>query len=168
MSDQDATTVAGQPRHDEVQEGQEGQEGQAGLAGQAPTAGAQARRRPPERHPAPPTATAERRGTTGDSTGETSEQPVDAAAPPAEAGGGRSRVGQLEREGEVAADFLEQLLDIADMDGDIEVDVDGDRAAVAIVDSEEGRVSRRLVGPDGTVLDALAGADPPRGPGGHR
>lgn len=61
----------------------------------------------------------------------------------------------LEREGEVAADFLEQLLDIADMDGDIDVDVDGDRAAVAIVDSEEGRVSRRLVGSDGNVLEAL-------------
>jgi spoIIIJ-associated protein len=61
----------------------------------------------------------------------------------------------LEREGEVAADFLEQLLDIADMDGDIDVDVDGDRAAVAIVDSEEGRVSRRLVGSNGKVLDAL-------------
>ena len=61
----------------------------------------------------------------------------------------------LEREGEVAADFLEQLLDIADMDGDIDVDVDGDRAAVAVVDSEEGRVSRRLVGPDGKVLEAL-------------
>ena len=66
-----------------------------------------------------------------------------------------SGTGHLEREGEVAADFLEQLLDIADMDGDIDVDVDGDRAAVAIVDSEEGRVSRRLVGPDGKVLDAL-------------
>lgn len=61
----------------------------------------------------------------------------------------------LEREGEVAADFLEQLLDIADLDGDIDVDVDGERAAVAIVDSEEGRVSRRLVGTDGKVLDAL-------------
>jgi spoIIIJ-associated protein len=61
----------------------------------------------------------------------------------------------LEREGEVAADFLEQLLDIADMDGDIDVDVDGDRAAVAIVDSEEGRVSRRLVGAEGKVLEAL-------------
>ena len=65
------------------------------------------------------------------------------------------RSSALEREGEVAADFLEQLLDIADMDGDIDVDVDGDRAAVAIVDSEEGRVSRRLVGPDGKVLEAL-------------
>ena len=67
----------------------------------------------------------------------------------------KDRLKQLEREGEVAADFLERLLDIADLDGDIDVDVDGDRAAVAIVDSEEGRVPRRLVGPDGKVLDAL-------------
>ncbi len=66
-----------------------------------------------------------------------------------------TRAAALVREGEVAADFLEQLLDIADLDGDIDVDVDGDRAAVAIVDSEEGRVSRRLVGPDGKVLEAL-------------
>ncbi|TQJ48866.1 R3H domain-containing nucleic acid-binding protein [Phycicoccus sp. SLBN-51] len=69
--------------------------------------------------------------------------------------GGRTKVADLEREGEVAADFLETLLDIADLDGDIDVDVDGDRAAVAIVDSEEGRVPRRLVGPDGKVLEAL-------------
>lgn len=67
----------------------------------------------------------------------------------------QTRASVLVREGEVAADFLEQLLDIADMDGDIDVDVDGDRAAVAIVDSEEGRVSRRLVGTDGKVLEAL-------------
>ena len=67
----------------------------------------------------------------------------------------KSRVRQLEREGEVAADFLETLLDIADLDGDIDVDVDGDRAAVAIVDSDEGRVPRRLVGTDGKVLEAL-------------
>lgn len=62
---------------------------------------------------------------------------------------------QLEREGEVAADFLETLLDICDLDGDLDVDIDGDRAAVAIVDSEEGRVPRRLVGQDGQVLEAL-------------
>jgi len=72
-----------------------------------------------------------------------------------EKGDKKSRVRQLEREGEVAADFLETLLDIADLDGDIDVDVDGDRAAIAIVDSEEGRVPRRLVGTDGKVLEAL-------------
>ncbi|KQZ91094.1 RNA-binding protein [Phycicoccus sp. Root563] len=66
-----------------------------------------------------------------------------------------AKTADLEREGEVAADFLETLLDIADLDGDIDVDVDGDRAAVSIVDSDEGRVPRRLVGPDGKVLDAL-------------
>lgn len=65
------------------------------------------------------------------------------------------RKARLEREGEVAADFLETLLDIADLDGDIDLDIDGDRAAVAIVDSEEGRVPRRLVGQDGRVLEAL-------------
>ena len=93
---------------------------------------------------------------------ETQEDKADGAGEVAGAGEvgeveakGHKRSSALEREGEVAADFLEQLLDIADMDGDIDVDVDGDRAAVAIVDSEEGRVSRRLVGPDGKVLEAL-------------
>ena len=62
---------------------------------------------------------------------------------------------QLEREGEVAADFLETLLDICDLDGDIDVDIDGDRAAVSVVDSEDGRVPRRLVGQNGQVLEAL-------------
>lgn len=66
-----------------------------------------------------------------------------------------ARRAALEREGEVAADFLETLLDIADLDGDIDLDIDGDRAAVAVVDSEEGRVPRRLVGPEGKVLEAL-------------
>ena len=61
----------------------------------------------------------------------------------------------LEKEGEIAADFLETLLDICDLDGDLDVDIDGDRAAVSIVDSDEGRVPRRLVGSDGKVLDAL-------------
>jgi len=66
-----------------------------------------------------------------------------------------TRRAELEREGEVAADFLETLLDICDLDGDLDVDIDGDRAAVAIVDSDEGRVPRRLVGQNGQVLEAL-------------
>lgn len=92
---------------------------------------------------------------TGDSgaTGENGASGENGAT--AARGGKGARVVDLEREGEVAADFLETLLDIADLDGDIDVDVDGDRAAVAIVDSDEGRVPRRLVGPDGKVLEAL-------------
>jgi Predicted RNA-binding protein len=63
---------------------------------------------------------------------------------------------RLEEEGEIAADYLEELLDIADLDGDIEIDVDHGRAAVGIL-GEEGaeRSLRRLAGPDGEVLDAL-------------
>jgi spoIIIJ-associated protein len=75
-----------------------------------------------------------------------------------EAAGTGRRSGQaarLEREGEIAADFLERLLDIADLDGDLDVDVEGERASVAIVDSSEGRVPRRLVGQNGEVLEAL-------------
>src|SRR5690606_330331 len=70
-------------------------------------------------------------------------------------GAKKSRKQLLEAEGDVAADFLEVLLDICDIDGDIDVDIDGDRAAVSVVDSEEGRVPRRLVGTDGKVLEAL-------------
>jgi spoIIIJ-associated protein len=61
------------------------------------------------------------------------------------------RVAQLEREGDIAADYLEALLDIADLDGDIDMDVEGDRAMVAIV----GAKLTQLVGPNGKVLDAL-------------
>lgn len=58
---------------------------------------------------------------------------------------------KLEHEGDVAADFLEELLDIADLDGDIDIDVDGDRATVSIV----GGNLEHLVGVSGDVLDAL-------------
>ena len=88
-------------------------------------------------------------------TGDSDEPVVEDQGSKADKGDKKSRVRMLEREGEVAADFLETLLDIADLDGDIDVDVDGDRAAIAIVDSDEGRVPRRLVGTDGKVLEAL-------------
>src|SRR6516165_3524471 len=57
----------------------------------------------------------------------------------------------LVREGDIAADYLEGLLDIADLDGDIDMDVEGDRAIVSIVGGELGN----LVGSGGEVLDAL-------------
>ena len=57
----------------------------------------------------------------------------------------------LEEEGEVAADYIEGLLDIADLDGDIDMDVEGDRAVVSVV----GATLDELVGDDGEVLEAL-------------
>ncbi|MEV6109223.1 R3H domain-containing nucleic acid-binding protein [Streptomyces sp. NPDC051940] len=61
----------------------------------------------------------------------------------------------LEQEGEIAADYLEGLLDIADLDGDIDMDVEGDRASVSIISEDEGRELQKLVGRDGEVLEAL-------------
>ena len=81
-----------------------------------------------------------------DDTGE-ADVPHDTDVPESTA----SRVERLEREGDIAADYLEELLDIADLDGDLDMDVDGDRAAVSIV----GADLSQLVGANGEVLDAL-------------
>jgi len=62
-----------------------------------------------------------------------------------------ARLQALEREGDVAADYLEELLDIADLDGDLDMDVEGERAVVSIVGAE----LQQLVGEHGAVLDAL-------------
>ncbi|MFL6134537.1 MAG: protein jag [Nocardioidaceae bacterium] len=60
-------------------------------------------------------------------------------------------VEDLENQSEIAADYLEELLDIADLDGDLDMDVEGDRASVSIV----GGDVRMLVGRNGEVLEAL-------------
>jgi spoIIIJ-associated protein len=57
----------------------------------------------------------------------------------------------LIEEGDIAADYLERLLDIVDYDGDIDLDVENDRAVVAIV----GTNLQALVGNRGETLDAL-------------
>lgn len=72
---------------------------------------------------------------------ETDGAPVDPA----------DRVQALEHEGEVAADYLEALLDILDMDGDLELDIEGERASVAII----GDGLDDLVGSRGVTLEAL-------------
>jgi spoIIIJ-associated protein len=60
-------------------------------------------------------------------------------------------IADLEQEGEIAADYIEGLLDVADLDGDIDMDVEGDRAVVSVV----GATLSELVGSRGEVLDAL-------------
>jgi spoIIIJ-associated protein len=71
---------------------------------------------------------------------------VESAGPGAESTDPRS-VGQLEEEGEIAADYIEELLDIADLDGDIEIDTRGGRAQVSVTSSENTNL-RVLSKPD--------------------
>ena len=78
----------------------------------------------------------------------TDETPV---APVARGSRKQADEGLLVREGDVAGDYLERLLDILDVDGDIDLDVEGDRASVAIVG---GRLDN-LIGQDGATLEAL-------------
>jgi spoIIIJ-associated protein len=83
---------------------------------------------------------------------EPAQDSQDSTAEPGATEAGRpSKVERLEQEGDIAADYLEELLDIADLDGDLDMDVEGDRAAVSIV----GADLNQLVGRDGEVLDAL-------------
>jgi spoIIIJ-associated protein len=66
-----------------------------------------------------------------------------------------SSAGRLEEEGDVAADYLEELLDIADIDGDIDIEVRNGRTYISIVTEEESAGLENLVGRDGEVLEAL-------------
>jgi spoIIIJ-associated protein len=96
--------------------------------------------------------TTEAQTTDGESSDDATTQPE----PVAEQEGvdepaGTSRQEQLENEGDIAADYLEELLDIADLDGDLDMDVEGDRASVSVV----GGDLNLLVGRDGEVLEAL-------------
>ena len=86
------------------------------------------------------------RDQTGDQTG---DQAGDQAGAPAT--NQVSVADRLEQEGEIAADYLEELLEIVDLDGDIDMDVEGDRATVSIV----GADLPQLVGDNGKVLEAL-------------
>ena len=73
------------------------------------------------------------------------DEPSDDAAAEAPSGP------DLEQESEIAADYIEGLLDVADLDGDIDMDVEGDRPVVSVV----GATLTELVGPHGEVLEAL-------------
>jgi len=74
-----------------------------------------------------------------------------AAAGSADDGAGGPSVADLEQESEIAADYIEGLLDVADLDGDIDMDVEGERAFVSVV----GATLDELVGSRGEVLEAL-------------
>ena len=75
----------------------------------------------------------------------------DLAEGPADDDAEEPELADLELEGDIAADYIEGLLDVADLDGDIDMDVEGDRAVVSVV----GATLDELVGSHGEVLDAL-------------
>jgi spoIIIJ-associated protein len=90
-------------------------------------------------------------GETQDDTQDVDDTTTSADAEQGEGAARPSRRARLEQEGEIAADYLEELLEITDLDGDLDMDVEGDRATVSIVGAE----LPELVGPDGEVLEAL-------------
>ena len=91
-------------------------------------------------------------GTTAETPAETTaDAPIESSDAVVEETPGSGRIERLEREGDIAADYLEELLDIADLDGDLDMDIEGDRATVSIV----GADLSQLVGKDGKVLEAL-------------
>lgn len=87
------------------------------------------------------------------------DQDTDESAEGAEGSEGSEAKGtsasRLEEEGDVAADYLEELLDIADIDGDIDIEVRNGRTYISIVTEEESAGLESLVGKDGEVLEAL-------------
>lgn len=100
--------------------------------------------------PVPPIATDTTVSTTVDTAVDTA-QPTPTPTATVATRSPEERLAELELEGEIAADYLEGLLDIADLDGDIDMDVENDRASVSIV----GADLTQLVGPGGRVLEAL-------------
>ncbi len=81
------------------------------------------------------------------------ETEIAAEEMPAQEGGDGAH--RLEEEGDIAADYLEELLDIADIDGDIDIEVRNGRTYISIISEGESDSLTDLVGRDGEVLDAL-------------
>ena len=88
---------------------------------------------------------------------DSSSEPTEVESSPV--GGSQSAAvdtSELERESDIAADYIEGLLDVLDIAGDIDMDIEGVRATVSVVpDPDDPTALDALVGPDGEVLDAL-------------
>lgn len=98
--------------------------------------------------------TAESAEPTADVVDSVRDEGVEADGSSTPAVGGKAA--RLDEEGDIAADYLEELLDIADLDGDIDIEIRSGRTYISIV-SEDGTDSGLdvLVGEDGEVLEAL-------------
>ena len=98
----------------------------------------------------------------GDNPGRPVDEDVDgdaaegSAASSPEAGTAESpSASRLEEEGDIAADYIEELLDISDLDGDIDIEVRNGRTYLSVIAEEGDDRLRDLVGPDGKGLEAL-------------
>jgi spoIIIJ-associated protein len=80
------------------------------------------------------------------------DEAEDTATAEADAAEGEDQEERLVAEGEIAGDYLEELLDLLDFDGDIDLDVEGNRAIVSVDGSDD---LNKLVGRGGEALDAL-------------
>jgi len=92
--------------------------------------------------------------TAAGATEELAEATVESSAED-ESTGKSSSVSRLEEEGDVAADYLEELLDIADIDGDIDIEIRNGRTYISIAAEDDSESLESLVGRDGEVLEAL-------------
>lgn len=90
-----------------------------------------------------------------EATPETETEHASDEAQPERENGKSLTMQRLEEEGDAAADYLEELLDIADLDGDIDIEVRGGRVYVSVETEEDDADLQELVGRDGCVLDAL-------------
>ncbi len=99
-----------------------------------------------------PTETAAESGTDGSMEWENGE---DASADEATGDDEQAPLSRLEEEGDIAADYLEELLDIADIDGDIDIEVRGGRTYLSVIADESTQGLDALVGTGGEVLEAL-------------
>jgi len=89
--------------------------------------------------------------TDADGDAEDEDEDEDSAPSSADEAPAEVDLADLEQESEIAADYVEGLLDVADLDGDIDMDVEGDRALVSVV----GSTLQELIGSHGEVLEAL-------------
>ncbi|WP_238009636.1 R3H domain-containing nucleic acid-binding protein [Dactylosporangium sp. AC04546] len=90
-----------------------------------------------------------------DEDADDAEDEADEADEAPASGGGGKAAADLFRESEIAADYVEGLLDILDYDGDIDELVVGGRPVVEVVEGGDGRRLQALVGQRGATLEAL-------------
>jgi spoIIIJ-associated protein len=90
-----------------------------------------------------------------DDSADHSDEGVDEASDGQDASSSVSTTGRLEEEGDIAADYVEELLDISDIDGDIDIEVRNGRTYLSVIAEDGDDRLSDLVGREGKGLEAL-------------